>query len=124
MAPIPMMHYGGVLGRSRAERSPPPADIAKLMYKRINSRDIMAFCKKHKVSSDWLLCGELRGLHRMSQEAKAAPQEMPEALRKEAMALFSALPAIANRRTRLPKGTAGERTPMKRRRRSARKRNG
>jgi hypothetical protein len=91
MAPIPMMHYGGVLGRSRAERSPPPADIAKLMYKRINSRDIMAFCKKHKVSFDWLLCGELRGLHRMSQEAKAAPQEMPEALRKEVMALFSAL---------------------------------
>jgi hypothetical protein len=91
MAPIPMMHYGGVLGRSRAERSPPPADIAKLMYKRINSRDIMAFCKKHKVSFDWLLYGDLRGLHRMAQEAKAAPQQTPEALRKEVIAFFSAL---------------------------------
>jgi hypothetical protein len=74
-----------------AERSLPPADIAKLMYKRISTRDIMAFCKRHKVSFDWLLCGDLRGLHRMTQEAKAAPQEMPEALRKEVMALFSAL---------------------------------
>jgi hypothetical protein len=74
-----------------AERSLPPADIAKLMYKRINTRDIMAFCKKHKVSSDWLLCGDLRGLHRMTQEAKAAPQEIPDALRKEVMARFSAL---------------------------------
>jgi NurA-like 5'-3' nuclease len=74
-----------------AERNLPPADIAKLMYKRIYTRDIMAFCKKHKVSSDWLLYGDLRGLHRMTQEAKAAPQETPEAQRKEIIALFSAL---------------------------------
>jgi hypothetical protein len=74
-----------------AERSLPPADIAKLMYKRISMSDIRVFCEKHKVSSDWLLCGDLRGLHRMTQEAKAAPQKMPEALRKEVMGLFSAL---------------------------------
>ena len=73
------------------ERNLPPAEIAKLMYKRINTRDVMLFCEKHKVSFDWLLCGDLRGLHRMTQEAKATPQEMPEAQRKEAMALFSAL---------------------------------
>jgi hypothetical protein len=81
--------------RARAiaqERSLPPADIHKLMYKRINTRDVMAFCEKHKVSFDWLLCGDLRGLHRMTREAKATPpRETSEAQRKEVMALFSAL---------------------------------
>ena len=48
-----------------AERSIPPADFHKLMYKRINTYDIMVFCEKHKVSYDWLLCGDLKGLHRM-----------------------------------------------------------
>jgi hypothetical protein len=74
------------------ERSLPPAEIHKLMYKRIRTPDVMAFCEKHKVSFDWLLCGDLRGLQRMTQEAKAAPpQEIPEVQRKEVMALFSAL---------------------------------
>jgi hypothetical protein len=73
------------------ERSLPPADMAKLMYKRISTRDVMTFCEKHKVSADWLLCGDLRGLHRMPREVKATPRGMPEAQRKEVMALFSAL---------------------------------
>ncbi len=74
------------------ERSLPPSDIAKLMYKRISNRDVMPFCKKHKVSFDWLLCGDLRGLQRMTREAKTAPPlKVPEAQRKEVMALFSAL---------------------------------
>ena len=74
------------------ERNLPPADIAKLMYKRINTRDVMLFCEEHKVSFDWLLCGDLRGLQRMTREAKAAPPlKVPEAQRKEVMALFSAL---------------------------------
>ena len=69
-----------------------PADIAKLMYKRINTRDVMAFCEKHKVSYDWLLAGDLRGLHRMTQAAKAAPPpEISEGERKEVMGLFCAL---------------------------------
>src|SRR5690348_14663773 len=55
------------------ERKIPPADIHRLMYKRISTRDIMVFCEKHKVSYDWLLCGDLRGLQRMTQEAKATP---------------------------------------------------
>jgi hypothetical protein len=60
--------------RARAlaqERNVPPADIAKLMYKRINTRDVMAFCEKHRVSYDWLLCGDLGGLRRMMREHKA-----------------------------------------------------
>src|SRR5258708_31326315 len=74
------------------ERSLPPAAIAKLMHKRISNRDVMLFCEKHKVSFDWLLCGDLRGLQRMTREAKAAPPlKVPEAQRKEVMALFSAL---------------------------------
>jgi hypothetical protein len=74
------------------ERNLPPADIAKLMYKRINTRDVMLFCEKHKVSYDWLLCGDLRGLQRMTKEAKVTPHERVEAQRKEIMQLFSALP--------------------------------
>jgi hypothetical protein len=74
------------------ERNLQPADIAKLMHKRIRTLDVMAFCEKHKVSADWLFCGDLRGLQRMTREAKATPREMPEAQRKEVIQLFSALP--------------------------------
>jgi hypothetical protein len=52
------------------ERNIPPADIHKLMYKRINTRDIMVFCKNHEISYDWLLCGDLAGLQRMTREHK------------------------------------------------------
>jgi hypothetical protein len=50
----------------------------------------LAFAEKHKISLDWLLCGDLKGLQRMMQ-AKAEPPEIPEAQRKEIMRLFSAL---------------------------------
>ena len=52
------------------ERNIPPADFAKLMYKRINTRDVMAFCEKHKVSYDWLLVGDLQGLRRIPRRRK------------------------------------------------------
>jgi hypothetical protein len=55
------------------ERNLPPADIAKLMHKRIITAHVMAFCEKHKVSADWLLCGDLQGLRRMTKEANAEP---------------------------------------------------
>ncbi len=74
-----------------AERNIPPAEYAKLMYKRVSTRHAMAFAEKHKISLDWLLCGDLKGLQRMTQEAKAEPPEIPEARRKEIMQLFSAL---------------------------------
>lgn len=75
------------------ERNLPPADFAKLMHKRITTPAVMAFCKKHKVSFDWLLCGDLRGLHRMACEAKAQQAETVEAQRQEIVRLFLALPA-------------------------------
>ena len=58
-------------GRQLPSRNIPPADFAKLMYKRLGTRDVMAFCEKHKVSYDWLLCGDLAGLQRMTREHKA-----------------------------------------------------
>jgi hypothetical protein len=54
-----------------AERDIPPADYAKLMYKRIGTPAFLAFCEKHNVSADWLLCGDLKGLQRMTLERKA-----------------------------------------------------
>jgi hypothetical protein len=74
-----------------AERSIPPADFHKLMYKRPSTKAVMVFCKKYKVSFDWLLCGDLQGLHRMTKEVKATPPEMTEAQRKEVTQLFLVL---------------------------------
>jgi hypothetical protein len=73
------------------ERNLQPADIAKMMHKRISTTNAMAFCEKHKVSMDWLLCGDLQGLRRMTQEAKTTQCETIEAQRKEIVRLFHAL---------------------------------
>lgn len=67
------------------ERNIPPADIHKPMYKRISTETIMVFCKKHKVSYDWLLAGDLNGLQRMVQDryidkSAAAPESLKEKL--------------------------------------------
>ena len=52
------------------ERNIPPADFAKLMYKRPNIHDIGVFCEKHGISYDWILGGDLAGLQRMTREYK------------------------------------------------------
>lgn len=54
------------------ERKIPPADFAKLLYKRISTFAVMQFCTKHEISYDWLLCGDLKGLARMEQWRKDA----------------------------------------------------
>jgi hypothetical protein len=54
------------------ERNLPPAEYAKLMYKRVSTRHAMAFAEKHKISLDWLLCGDLHGLARMTKRQKEA----------------------------------------------------
>jgi hypothetical protein len=46
----------------------------------------LVFCEKHKVSFDWLLCGDLKGLQRMMQ---------PRRLGKAASALESLKAKIA-----------------------------
>jgi hypothetical protein len=60
-----------------AERDIPPADIHKLMYKRPSTEAVMVFCKKHNVSFDWLLAGDLKGLQRMTQERVFQPAPRP-----------------------------------------------
>jgi hypothetical protein len=52
------------------ERNIPPADFAKLMYKRVSTPAVMEFCEKHKVSFDWILGGDLAGLQQMTREHK------------------------------------------------------
>src|ERR1700685_736266 len=59
------------------ERNIPAADFHKLMYKRPSTRDVMVICEKHKVSFDWLLCGDLKGLQRMTSERKLCNQAVP-----------------------------------------------
>jgi hypothetical protein len=53
-----------------AERNLPPAEYAKLMHKRIMMKSIQEFCRKHNVTLDWLMDGDLKGLQRMKQWAK------------------------------------------------------
>jgi hypothetical protein len=50
-----------------AERNLPPAEYAKLMHKRVLTGPLLAFCKKHNVSIDWLMCGDLKGLQRTAK---------------------------------------------------------
>jgi hypothetical protein len=73
------------------ERNLAPAEFAKLLHKRLSASHAVDFCDKYKVSLDWLLSGDLQGLHRMTKEAKAAPPELSEAERKEVTRLFVAL---------------------------------
>jgi hypothetical protein len=54
------------------ERNIRPADIHKLMYERPSTEAVLAFCKKQKLSFDWLLAGDLKGLKRMTQERQVA----------------------------------------------------
>jgi hypothetical protein len=60
------------------ERNIPTADIHKLMYKKPNVHSIMVFCEKYKVSFDWILAGDLRGLREMSQSARTVQAERKE----------------------------------------------
>ena len=76
-----------------AEWNIPPAEYAKLMYKRISTTHAVTFCEKHKINMDWLLCGDLKGLQRMTCEANAQQTETVEAQRQEIVRLFLALPA-------------------------------
>jgi hypothetical protein len=62
-----------------AERNIPPADYAKLMHKRIITEAVLAFCKKYNVSIDWLMCGDLKGLQRMTLERKLCSPPAPTA---------------------------------------------
>jgi hypothetical protein len=74
-----------------AERNLPPAEYAKLMRKRCPMKPIAAFCKKHDVSLDWLMDGDLKGLHRMKQWAKEGHGMTEEERRAEILRKLFAL---------------------------------
>jgi hypothetical protein len=65
------------------ERSIPLAEIAKLMRKRVGTQDV-AFCKKHKISVDWLLCGDLLSMARDAPRSRPVltPDEFVRALKQ------------------------------------------
>jgi hypothetical protein len=71
------------------ERNLAPADFHKLMYKRPSTRDVGLFCEKHKVSYDWLLCGDLKGLQRMTQERRGGKPALPWESMKEKIACLT-----------------------------------
>jgi hypothetical protein len=73
-----------------AERSIPPADYAKLMYKRVSTAALIAFCDKHNVSTDWLLCGDLKGLQRMMHDHREKARGRPTQ-KERIMAKYHAL---------------------------------
>lgn len=59
----------------------------------------MEFCEKHKISMDWLLCGYMQVLRRMTQEARTIPPEITETQCKQVTQLLLAIsprmPAVA-----------------------------
>jgi hypothetical protein len=71
-APNPWRQCGVASGSLAQERNLPAGEIAKLMYKRVGTGHAMAFCKKHNVSLEWLMCGDLRGLAQMAKQQKDA----------------------------------------------------
>jgi hypothetical protein len=46
-----------------AERSLPKSETAEVMG-RLNTRDVVVFAERHRISLDWLICGDLKGLLR------------------------------------------------------------
>jgi hypothetical protein len=76
------------------ERNLAPAEYAKLMHKRMSTAAAVDFCDKHKISLDWLLCGDLKGLQRMTNEVKSGPPEISEAKQKEILGLYAQLSAF------------------------------
>jgi hypothetical protein len=74
------------------ERAIPPEETAKLLKGRLVFPRAVEFCKKHNASIDWMIDGDLRGLQRMTKQARAEPPEISKAERKEIERLFLALP--------------------------------
>jgi hypothetical protein len=66
-----------------AERNLPAAEYAKLMHKRVLTGPMLAFCKKHDVSMDWLMDGDLTGpaAHEGMEKGRHEHQQRAEILR-------------------------------------------
>jgi hypothetical protein len=71
------------------ERNLAPADYFRLMYRRINTSDMLAFCEKHEVNLDWLMFGDLKGLRQMTQERRAGKPAFPPGSLQEKLACLT-----------------------------------
>jgi hypothetical protein len=56
-----------------AERSLPKSETAKVMG-RLNTRDVVVFAERHRISLDWLICGDLKGLLRTVRWRQTIPR--------------------------------------------------
>ena len=65
------MEGAGQLQVIAHERRLPPDEIAKVMTCRTD--DVVQFAKRHRISCDWLLFGDLKGLLRTAQARQRSP---------------------------------------------------
>jgi hypothetical protein len=56
------------------ERDLPKAETAKVMSY-LRTRDVIAFIVRHRISADWLLCGDLKGLLETVRGCPSRPQQ-------------------------------------------------
>jgi len=90
------------------ERNLPAAEYAKLLHKRIMASSVHEFCRKHNVSLDWLMYGDLKGLQRMKQWAKEdhgkTADERPARILRKLLALPPATQRAGTRMDRCGNG--------------------
>jgi len=73
------------------EKAIPSAKITKLMKGRLTMPRLVQFSKDYKVSLDWLLYGDLRGLIRMTRRQKEAEAVVDDTPYRELLAAFGKL---------------------------------
>jgi hypothetical protein len=75
-----------------AERGFLPAEYNKLLRKRVPMGPIGKFCKKHDISLDWLMDGDLKGLQRMKKWEREGNGMTVDQQRAKILRLLPALP--------------------------------
>jgi hypothetical protein len=68
-----------------SERGLPKSEIAKVMSY-LRTRDVIAFLKRHDISADWLLCGDLKGCSERFAVGGASRHEAPAQIDEKAQA--------------------------------------
>ena len=110
-----------------AERNLPLAEYAKLLHKRIMASSVHEFCRKHNVSLDWLMYGDLKGLQRMKQWAKEdhgkTADERPARILRKLLALPPATQRAGTRMDRCGNGGQLQCVKQKSRQRRSREKN-
>ena len=79
------------------EKAIPTEKIAKLLKGRTTVTHVGQFCEDYGVSADWLLCGDLHGLARMTRRQKEAEAARNDAPYRELLAAFRKLDRAARK---------------------------